>query len=197
MKKIILSAAMMLAAVSFANAQWFIGGSVGVQTTKNNEDASITNYYVSPRFGYILNEKWMLGLGLGYTGTVTKSNGLKINTNFFNFAPYARYTACELGRFSLAFEGDILGMFGQQKAMNSDKIKKSRFGVQIAPVVQFDLSERVLLESRFGFASLGYQYDQTKMPDGQKSTSNTFVFGFDSDDAFTMGDITVGFIVKF
>lgn len=209
MKKILLSAAMMVAAVSFASAQWFVGGNVGFESSKvdgafiNSDDASevkTTSYTIIPKFGYIFNESWMVGLGVGYTNTENKLKMLdgsdqKITENMFIANPYVRYTAWQVGRFSLAFQGDVNVGFGEVKD-GEMKFKTMEYGVNIAPVVQFDLTCNVLLESKFNFASLGYNYSQIKV-EGQKSKASGFNFGANSDNAFTTGDVEVGFIVKF
>lgn len=235
MKKILLSAAMMVAAVSFASAQWFVGGNLGFESSKKefvslNVDGLLdalelgvgvgdvvdlplggmelktTSYTIIPKVGYIFNENWMVGLGVGYTNTENKvsmeggDGEIKLTSNMFTANPYVRYTAWQVGRFSLAFQGDVNVGFGEMKLAGISeadmKYKKMQYGVNIAPVVQFDLSCNVMLESKFNFASLGYNYKEVKI-DGEKSKNSGFNFGADSNKAFTTGDIEVGFIVKF
>lgn len=205
MKKILLSAAMMVAAVSFASAQWFVGGNVGF--SQSNDEFSIdggdliangakektTAFTIMPKFGYIFNENWMVGLGLGYESVKVK-DGAELNG--FAVNPYVRYTAWQVGRFSLAFQGDVDVAFGNIKNVYPVKVKTMSYGINIAPVVQFDLTCNVMLESKFNFASLGYNYTQIKA-DGEKVKNNGFGFGIDTDNAFNTGDIEVGFIVKF
>lgn len=235
MKKILLSAAMMVAAVSFASAQWFVGGNVGFETSKKEfltipvdgilglvdvqigtdvnlpldillEGAELksTSYKILPKFGYIFNDNWMVGLGLGYSSATTKVKSgeelVKLTPNMFMVNPYVRYTAWRVGKFSLAFQGDL--NYGQGdtkvKLMGEQimKIKDMEYGVNIAPIVQFDLTCNVMFESRFNFASLGYNYGQTKW-NGEKYKNSEFGFGVDANNSFNTGDIEVGFIVKF
>lgn len=238
MKKILLSAAMMVAAVSFASAQWFAGGNLGFESSKKefvslNVDGLLdaldlgigiggdldlplggmelktTSYTIIPKVGYIFNENWMVGLGVGYTNTENKvsmeggDGEIKLTSNMFTANPYVRYTAWQVGRFSLAFQGDVNVGFGDLKMPDlvggtgeEVKYKKMQYGVNIAPVVQFDLSCNVMLESKFNFASLGYNYKEVKVGDA-KSKNSGFNFGANSNEAFTTGDIEVGFIVKF
>ena len=72
MKKIFLSAAMMIAAVSFASAQWFVGGWVGfghneqgydmfniggINTTDfYDERVETTSFNIVPKFDYIFDD---------------------------------------------------------------------------------------------------------------------------------------------
>lgn len=200
MKKILLSAAMMIAAVSMASAQqWFVGGSVGFEQRERGSWTSgkteTTQYNITPKFGYIFNESWMVGLGLGYSFSKEKDYS---KTNVYGLNPYVRYTAWQLGRFSLAFQGDVIGAMGDQKYDGeSGKAKVRAAAVGISPVVQFDLTCNVMLESRFNFAQIGWDWQITEAPDGSKRKNTGFGFGVDADEAFTTGDIEVGFIVKF
>lgn len=223
MKKIILSAAMMVAAVSFASAQqWFVGGSLGFNSSKLEygfdavesmfpdvdfdaaSEVKLSTYTIVPKFGYMFNDNWMVGLGIGYSGTTVKPKFAdvegKVTIGSFVVNPYVRYTAWEVGRFSLAFQGDVDLAFGSMKTDGVDnKPKMTEIGVNIAPVVQFDLTDNVLLEARLNFASLGYNSVQVDpdMENVEKATNSSFNFGVNSDNAFTTGALQVGFIVKF
>lgn len=216
MKKIILSAVMMVAAVSFASAQqWFVGGSLGVSTSSAqfgfDEDGDLvasqdklktTNFTVVPKFGYIFNDNWMVGLGIGYAGTSEKmdvADAKKNTTGEFVVNPYVRYTAWEVGRFALAFQADVDAAFGTYKLAGEKVATTTGLGINIAPVVEFDLTDNVLLEARLNFASLGYNSVQVDpdMENVEKATNSSFNFGVNSDNAFTTGALQVGFIVKF
>lgn len=210
MKKIFLSAAMMIAAVSFASAQWFVGGSVGfghneqgydmfnfggINTTDfYDEKVETTSFNIVPKFGYIFDESWMVGLGLGYSHTKIKDVAKQ---NMYGLNPYVRYTAWQVGRFSLAFQGDVTGYMGELKYDMGGKDKIRSASVAISPVVQFDLSCNVMLESRFNFASIGWDWSIAEHDGGAKRKNTGFGFGVDADNAFNTGDIAVGFIVKF
>jgi outer membrane protein len=217
MKKILLSAAMMIAAVSFANAQWFIGGNVGFSTATNefelfgddidmfgdNAEKS-TSFSILPKVGYIFNDQWMVGLGIGYSSTITETDNVdnsKFTNSVFAVNPFARYTAWCVGDFSLAFQADLGLGFGSMKVDvdNSPKPKTTSIGFNIAPVVQYNLTSSVMLESRLNFASLGYNSLKVDVDEeGVDAVTNSeFGFGIDADNAFTTGLLNVGFIVKF
>ena len=67
MKKIILTALVAVASLS-ANAQVWLGGSLGFnytkQSIKGGSDASMTTFSIAPEIGYSLNDKWDLALAL-------------------------------------------------------------------------------------------------------------------------------------
>ncbi len=211
MKKILLSAAMMIAAVSMASAQqWFVGGSVGFSQSEQGYDlynygglgvaefrdgkVETTTFNIVPKFGYIFNESWMVGLGLGYSYTKIKDEAKQ---SMYGLNPYVRYTAWQLGRFSLAFQGDVTGYMGDLKYDGGGKDKIKAASVMISPVVQFDLTCNVMLESRFNFARIGWDWSIAEQDGGAKRKNTGFGLGVDAEDAFTTGDIEVGFIVKF
>ena len=59
-------AVMAVAAVS-ANAQWYIGGSFGLNFTKATKDAdSQTTLNIAPEVGYNINDNWAVGAQVGF-----------------------------------------------------------------------------------------------------------------------------------
>ena len=71
MKKIMMIAAMMVAAVS-ANAQAYVGGGIGFQTTSQGDNTN-TVIKIMPEIGYNLSENWAVGIALGSLTLVTLS----------------------------------------------------------------------------------------------------------------------------
>lgn len=66
--------------------RWYIGGSFGINlSTEKHEDGSTTtdgpkttSFNIIPSVGYVLSDKWTLGLGIGYESYSVKT----IETNF-------------------------------------------------------------------------------------------------------------------
>lgn len=83
---------MTLVAVAMAttmNAQWYVGGTVGYNYTKDkNTDVKSNTFVITPELGYNLNEKWAVGMKIGYA--YNKVDDAKSNEFVVN--PYARYT---------------------------------------------------------------------------------------------------------
>ena len=197
MKKIILSAAMMIAAVSFASAQWFVGGSIGYSLDtedQGNAKVKTSNYLLTPQFGYEFNDNWMVGLQFGYEGLNEKyvpEEGDKQTTAFrdyFVVNPFARYTAWYVGDFSLAFQGNVEFGFGNDKAFD--------YGLNIVPVLQYDLTPNVMLESSLNFAAIGFAAQQRGEGDN-KTTDSYFGLTATGEGVDDLTDISLGFIVKF
>lgn len=91
MKKILVVIAAALIAVS-ANAQWYAGGSLGLNVSKDQSNLSFT-----PEAGYVFNENWSAGLALSiYPSWFGNDSQCSFNIN-----PYARYTFLRKGNFSL------------------------------------------------------------------------------------------------
>lgn len=67
MKKFIATFVIVLAAIG-ASAQTYLGGGFSFSSTDvSGEDKSITQITLAPEIGYNLNNKWAIGLGVGYT----------------------------------------------------------------------------------------------------------------------------------
>lgn len=67
-----------------ANAQWFLGGEVGVNHNKIG-DNKLTSFQVAPQVGYMLNEKWGVFFDLEYEYSKNKTNNNELKSNTFGF----------------------------------------------------------------------------------------------------------------
>lgn len=111
MKKILLPALFAAVAAS-ANAQYYVGGSVGFETSKTKGLPSSTTFTLLPDFGYEMDEQLGFGIEIGYQHTGNYANelvgsvsGLKANT--FKIAPYVRYTYLKTGMIKLFLDGKV------------------------------------------------------------------------------------------
>ena len=64
MKKIFMSMAAMVVAIS-ASAQVYVGGGVGISSTKVGDGDSKLSYKFVPEIGYQFNKNWEAGLSVG------------------------------------------------------------------------------------------------------------------------------------
>lgn len=142
MKKIFMSMAAMLVAVS-ASAQVYVGGGVGLGSTKVGDGGSKMSYKFVPEVGYSFNDKWDAGLSVGWTG-------VEDGQHTFEIAPYARYTFMHSKLVNLFLEGTVgYGHIGGNGA-DTDV-----FEIGIKPGVTVNLSDHVAFVTKVGF--LGYQ----------------------------------------
>ena len=69
MKKILMTlVAVAMMAVS-ANAQVYVGGSIGIGSVKNGNGDTETTYKFLPEVGFALNNNWSLGVVAGFRGS--------------------------------------------------------------------------------------------------------------------------------
>lgn len=166
MKKIILSALVAVCALT-ANAQVWMGGSVGFgMTDYEATDKSQIDFKIAPEIGYTLNENWDVAVGLGFAQTNNYLGVKDANTTTFAVEPYARYTFAKAGIASFFVDGGI--SFGSVKPKNVDAT--TSFAVGICPGFKVALSDDVCLVTRIG--KLGYET--------VKDTYNKFGFGVDN-----------------
>lgn len=65
MKKILMSLAVAFVALA-ANAQVYVGGNVGIASSKEGNADAVTTYKVLPEIGYNINENWAIGTTVGF-----------------------------------------------------------------------------------------------------------------------------------
>lgn len=165
MKKILLTAVVALMAFT-ANAQAFLGGEVGVW---RNPSANTTNFSIKPEVGYVLDQNWALGLGVGYEYAYV--NGAKANS--VNVNPYVRYTFAKLGPVNLFLDGGFDFETVKLKGVDSE----SAWGVGVKPGLAVNLTEKLSFVSHIGFA--GYRDDDIYGNDGFgcRLSGNELTFG--------------------
>ena len=133
MKKVLLSLAVVFGMIASANAQLVVGGGInfggGVKSDKTSTAGATSktsnfNFGISPKVGYLINEKLEVGasLGLSYNENTNyaqicnmadpanpgKAKNVKESKNpYFSWAikPYARYRFFEVNGFGFWLEG--------------------------------------------------------------------------------------------
>ena len=96
MKKVLMTLVVAAMAIT-ANAQIYMGGSVGVGSVKHGSGDAETTYKFVPEIGYNLNSDWAIGVSFGYQkGACTLGKGAygqDVSTELLQVSPYVRYTA--------------------------------------------------------------------------------------------------------
>ena len=243
MKKVFMTLAA-IAAFSFANAQIFVGGSLGISTSSGRTNTSYTttvggvtnttegeykepsnfDLFVAPKVGFYLNDKLAVGLGLGinhfseteydYVGiTPNESEYTMKNVGTeFGLIPFVRYHFAEWNNFSLFGELTVGMLFGRSKDIettaNTEVVTEGPKGfalnVSVTPGVAYKINDHIQLEAMINLLGLNYIYSKiTQMNDYITSQQervvreSEFEFGVDSEDAFNVGNLTIGFVYKF
>lgn len=183
MKKIMMIAVMAVAAIS-ANAQVYVGGSLGYNTQKDavevggiSTDETTSNLSIEPEIGYNLSDNWAVGIKLGYANANGKTNTWKV-------APYARYTFVKAGKFSAFCDG---GVAWSTIHTNGAKFvgNKNCITIGFNPGIAYEISKKVSLVAHFG--DLSYQYTSQKTKDvtpETKTTTSKFNLGLDNSISF-------------
>lgn len=165
MKKLFLAAAFVACSLG-ANAQMWMGGSFGLDFKNNQGDAKTalndetqTTFKIQPEFGYTLDEKWDLAIGLGFS-SLTNSGGVKdANLTTFTVNPYARYTFATSGKLGFFVDGGV--EIGVASPKEGDS--KTAFFVGLRPGVKFAASDKITLVAHvgsFGYMSVQDQYNE-------------------------------------
>lgn len=147
MKKIFLTLMVMVAAVA-ANAQVWVGGSLGFWTNGDAEGSQTkTTFNIAPEVGYDLSEDWSIALALGYASAKPEKGDA---TNTLSVTPYARYNVLKAGNFKLFLDGAV-----DIASIDNGDDSYSAWGVGVKPGVAYSLNEKFSLVAHMGF--LGYQ----------------------------------------
>ena len=102
MKKFLLTAVVAVFALA-ANAQVWIGGSLGASTSKDSYkglDNTTNEVTIAPTIGYTYDDNWDFVLEIGYAHGEDGAT-----TNSFGISPYARYKFVKAGNFKAFLDG--------------------------------------------------------------------------------------------
>lgn len=185
MKKVFFTLAIMLGLTVGVNAQdtgkiW-VGGSVGIKTSKVTDGDRLTNYNIIPEVGYMVNDNWGVGIKLGYTHKEYSGSLEKAKIDGFTANPFVRYSFLKGDIGGLFVDGGAGYTYSKQKSTDT-KIHEMEVGFR--PGVAINVAKNVSLTGKFGF--LGYEYEKR----GDIKT-NGFGFNFDLDQ------IQLGMILVF
>ena len=169
MKKIMMTLAAVCVAATM-NAQVYVGGGLGVATSSYDGN-STTVWSIIPEIGYNINEKWAVGMTVGYGEAIekVKVNGGKVKEKVksFQVSPYARYTFVKFDKVNLFVDGGV-----GYRHENYAGTKTNTFAVGFKPGVAVNLNEKLSFVAHVGF--LGYENEKVK---GDDKSTNTL--GFD------------------
>ncbi len=154
MKKIVLAIALAVCTLG-ANAQVWMGGSLGLNVTKNKViDDTNTTFTIAPEVGYSLNDNWDVALGLGYS----------TDSKAFSIKPYARYTFAQLGSVGFFVDGGI-----------DYTTKIDEFWIGLRPGIKFAASDKITLVAHLG--SFGYVTNDAASNFGLNINNSALSFG--------------------
>lgn len=188
-----------------ANAQVWAGGSLGFDYSSSDKGEKITNFSLNPVVGFELAEKWDLGLELGYSHSLNKTDSedvtsyvwravnRKTSTNALSVEPFVRYSFLKAGIVTFFVDGTV--GYGYAKSKIDYSLSESDFSgilvektgyttettcnnylVGFRPGVKIELTSHLELESHLGF--VGYTHsevDASSVNDGSTSAGGKTV----------------------
>lgn len=204
MKKLFLTVALAAATLIGANAQLFVGGNLGLNFSTEDGDGTIVEteksfgFNIAPKVGYSLNEKFSVGgiVSFGYdkntTEYVDRDRGdTETATTSWGVTPFARYNFFTVGQFNIGAEAQ-LGIGGKSQ---KDEYSTFDFGLNIIPVVSWNISDKFALEAYFNAAGIGFNHSLKDFDAAGRDNVNTSSFGLGFDSSRIVS--TIGAVYKF
>ena len=151
MKKILMTLAVAFVAIA-ANAQVYVGGGVGIGSSKEGSHDAVTTYKVLPEIGYNVNKDVAIGTVIGWgkgAPTEIEQDNLR---NYITVQPYVRYTFAHT-KYVNAFVDGSLGYTHYHGKTNA-------WSAGLKPGIAVNLNKKVSFVAHVGFA--GWQSVKVK-----------------------------------
>ena len=192
------------------NAQYFIGGSIGIQVANYKSDNGTTTskstdnrFYLYPSAGKFISEKVALGLELGISfsgGNHSANPDTKNKSYTLGASPFMRYYAVKWNKFSIYGQGNLGCTFSRSSettdGTKSDGPKISSYYFSIYPGLSYDLGDKLQLQASINVLKLecGYNINDNG---SVKNTTSYINIGAGLDDIISVPTISIGAIYKF
>lgn len=199
MKKMIVMAALALFGAQFAKAQvqkgnFLVGGTLGINSYTNKVDGSDnketkTTFTISPKAGYALSDKWMVGVfvdGRFFTdkdkvgATTTKDKETTIAPGVF----VRNYCQIADSKVYFTSEANVSYGFGTFKENDVKTAKTSEIRANLMPGISYLVGKHLMLEGNFG--GLTYSNLTTK-PEGAGADVKESTLDFNFIKSFQVG----------
>ena len=183
MKKIMMTLAAVCVAATM-NAQVYVGGSLGFETT-SQDGVSNSSLTLMPEVGYALDDNLAVGIAFGYSEDsedIKKVNPISGDeytvsekNKKFVINPYLRYTFLKLEKVNVFVDGGL-----EYVHKDNAGSKNNSFGIGVRPGVAVNLNDKLSFVSHFGW--LGYKNSKDDY-EGAKA-ANTFGLNLSSKVSF-------------
>ncbi|WP_298714855.1 outer membrane beta-barrel protein [Chitinophaga sp.] len=199
MKKMIVMAALALFGSQFAKAQvqkgnFLVGGTLGFTSATEKVDGTdnketVSQFNISPKAGYALSDKWMVGVfvegAFNSTKDVVGENEDKTKGNFILPGVFVR-NYCQIADSKVYFtsEANVGYGFGSNEVNDVKTDKTTGFRAQLMPGISYLVGKRLMLEGNLG--GLSYS-NMTQKPEGAGAEIKTSAFDFNFIKSFQVG----------
>lgn len=189
----IVMAVLGLVGTQFAKAQvqkgdFLVGGNVGVTSTTDKTEGTdaketTTTFNVSPKVGYALSDKWMVGVFVGadFGTNKDKTGATTTKTSYHVVAPgvfVRNYHMLGESKVAIFGEANVSYGFGSSKTESTKTGSGNVLEANVVPGITYFVTKRFMLEGVFG--GITYRNETSKPePAGEpKRTISTFDFSF-------------------
>jgi long-subunit fatty acid transport protein len=219
MKRAIIVFIMLATTGVAGNAQFFVGGSVGISYTDTDTDtendadreSSVFSIDLSPQLGYWLNDN----LAVGTSVTFSKAKDKVSNTDFnldskhsrWRISAFSRYKLWKTGKFSLLLDGSLY--YEKDNHVSSSELAKSsnhssKISIYVFPAITYDLNEKFSIMAVCDFLSMDLysvngknESTNTEGTIRHKTRTGHFNFGAQSSIFSSLTNVNIGFIYNF
>ena len=215
MKKLFITIAFVAAAM-FAQAQFFVGGNLGMgfDSNKTTYDGSTNttdkafNFNINPNVGFMFAENMGAGLELNFAFDKTTNPKNDVNPvenidkgTTFGVTPYFRYVFAEVDNFTFYADGKINFSTTTYKNVNdgttNDGDKVMGLGINVVPGFAYNLTDNISMNAELNILKLGWNMTKTTTPKdalGNETVYKTSAFGLGINEATP---IKIGFFYTF
>ena len=167
-------------------------------TGQSSGIASAFNYTLKPTIGYYFNDRLMGGIKFVYTScssseapdqsvpfnlrwimrNVMMGNGLDTDYMSWRVRPYLRYNVLRMAEDRLKLWVELNGYFGGKVPRLGDRTldwnaRSLTYGVQLHPIISFDITDRFLIFTSLDILSIGYDGTH-KLKDATQKSIGSF-----------------------
>ncbi len=181
MKKLhLLVVALFASSLAFAQPEKgniFLNGSLNFDLGSSSADVSTFNLGVTPKVGYFVTDKIVVGLDLGIAmnNSNDKVSDIKTSGLAFGGGAFARYYVMPKDHFAMFFEGAVNTSFGSSSVettgVSVDGPSTFSLNAGITPGISVYVSKKIALEANYGF--LGYSSNSSELG-GVKTSQGNF-----------------------
>ena len=200
MKRNILVVFVALFGIISAKAQFYLSGSMGVNISSSKgggEETMFTkSFSITPELGYILNEKVDVGIAVHFLSGKEKDIVDEIQYSELGVVPFVRYSLIHFEKLNVLGRAGLFANNGNTKNSNDPKIKNFSFGLNVNPVLEYDLSDRFTLYTDLNFMGINFSRSNSKIGNNKMSTTG-FNFNIDTDNVLSAENFTIGISYNF
>ena len=201
---------------SNATAQNYIGGSFSMsnkvvsQVSSSSDRYNLFGFNVAPDFGRELGEKWAVGIRPTFLFSRSALPNQANHVFSLGVNPYARYRLLTAKRFGLWAEASsyLNGRLSRTKSEDvagsySDEFRYLDYGIQLLPVLTYQLGRHVSLETQLNVFSVAFNGSHSTSISHDTNTTQTsgiFTCGLNATSKDILGslrDISLGFLYHF